>query len=124
MGGVDLMDQGTAAYQLDQKSSAFFYPRIFFDLLDIAIVNSFLVHNMKHPKQLTLLDYKTIIAKNLIRWHQSRQRAVPLSRPSKRRSTSVARNNHGGHLPEFQPTRKICICCSKKGTKIELSLYA
>ena len=118
MGGVDLMDQGTAAYQLDQKSSAFFYPRIFFDLLDIAIVNSFLVYNMKHPKQLTLHDYKTIIAKNLIQWHQSRQRAVPLSRPSKRRSTSVARNDHGGDLPEFQPTRKRCICCSKKGTKI------
>ena len=70
---------------------------------------------MKHPKQLTLLDYKIVLAKNLIRWHQSRQRAVPLLRPSKRKSASVASNDHGGHLPEFQPTRKECTYCSKEG---------
>ena len=62
-------------------------------------VNSFLVCNMKHPKQLTLLDYKIVIAKNLIRWHQSRQRVVPFSRPSKRKSISVESNDHGDHLP-------------------------
>ena len=77
MGGVDLMDQRTAAYQLDRKSSVRFYLRIFFDLLDIACVNSFLVYNIKLLKQLTLLDYKIVIAKNFIRWHQSCQRAVP-----------------------------------------------
>ena len=43
MGGVVLIDQQTAAYQLDHKSSVRFYLRIFFDLLDIACVNSFLV---------------------------------------------------------------------------------
>ena len=61
MGGVDLMDQWTAAYQLDRKSSVCSYLRIFFDLLDIACVNSFLVYNMNHSKQLTLLDYKIVI---------------------------------------------------------------
>ena len=65
MGGVDFMDQRTAVYQLDRKSSVRFYLRMFFDLLDIACVNSFLVYNMKHPKQSTLLDYKIVIAKNL-----------------------------------------------------------
>ena len=104
MGQVDLMDQRTETYRLDRKSSVRFYLHIFFDLLGIACVNSFLVYNMKHPKQLTLLDYKIVIAKNLIRWHQTRQRAVPLSRPSKRKSNSVASNDYGGHLPEFQPT--------------------
>ena len=77
MGGVDLTDQQTAAYQLDCKSSVRFYLRIFFDLLDIACVNSFLVYNIKLRKQLTLLGYKIVIANNFIRWHQSRQRAVP-----------------------------------------------
>ena len=66
-GGVDLMDQRTAACRLDRKSSVRFYLRIFFYLLHIACVNSFLIYNMKHPKQLTLLDYKIVIAKNLIR---------------------------------------------------------
>ena len=114
MDGVDLMDQRTAAYRLDRNSSIRFYLRIFFDLLDIVCVNSFLVYNMKHPKQITLLGYKIVIAKNLIRWHQSRQRDVLLSRPSKRKSTSVASSDHGGHLPEFQPTRKRCTCCLKE----------
>ena len=114
MGRVDLLDLRIAAYQLDRKSSVRFYLRIFFDLLDIACVNSFLVYNMKHRKQLILLDYKIVIAKNLIRWHQSRQRDVPLSIPNKRKSTSVASNNHGGHLPELQPTRKRCTYCSKE----------
>ena len=71
MGGVDLMDQRTAAYWLDCKSSVQLYLRIFFDLLDTACANSFLVYNIKHPKQLPLLDYKIIIAKNLIWRHQS-----------------------------------------------------
>ena len=114
MGGVDLMDQRTAAYWLDRKSSVRFNLRIFFDLLVIACVNSFLVSDMKHPKQL-IRDYEIVIIKNLIQWHQIRERAVPLSRPSKRKSTSVASNDHGGHLPEFQPTRKRCTYCSKEG---------
>ena len=67
MGGVDLMDQRTTAYRLDRKSSVRFCLRIFFDLLDISCINSFFVYNMKHPKQLTLIDYKIVIAKNLIR---------------------------------------------------------
>ena len=56
MGGIDLMDQQTAAYRLDLKLSVRFYLHIFFDLLDIAYADSFLVYNMKHPEQLTLLS--------------------------------------------------------------------
>ena len=40
MGTVDLMDQRTAAYCLDRKSSVRFYLRIFFDLM--LIVTSFI----------------------------------------------------------------------------------
>ena len=40
MGGVDLMDQPTAAYRLDRKSSVRFHIHIFFDLMDIPCVNS------------------------------------------------------------------------------------
>ena len=102
--------------RLDRKSFVRFYLCISFDFLDIACGgNSSLVYNVKHPKQLTLLDYKTVIAKNLIWWYQSRQRAVPLSRLSKRNSTSVASNDHGGHLPGFHPTRKRYAYGSKDG---------
>ena len=57
------MEQRTAAYRLDRKSSVRFYLRIFFDLMDIACVNSYRIYNMKHPNQLSLLDYKIVVAK-------------------------------------------------------------
>ena len=63
MCGVDLMNQRTAAYRLDRKSSIRFYLRIFFDLMDIPCVNSYLIYNMKHPSKLSLLDYKIVVAK-------------------------------------------------------------
>ena len=45
MGGVDLMDQKTAAYKLDRKaSSGRYYLRLFFDLMDIACVNAHAVY--------------------------------------------------------------------------------
>ena len=40
MGVVDLMDQRTAAYCLERKSSIRFYLRVFFVLMDIACDNS------------------------------------------------------------------------------------
>ena len=43
MGGVDLIDQRTAAYHLDRKSRVRFYLRIFFDLMHVACANSFVV---------------------------------------------------------------------------------
>ena len=40
MGGVDLFDQKTAAYKLHRKSSGGrYYLRLFYDLIDISIVN-------------------------------------------------------------------------------------
>ena len=41
MGGVDLLDQKTAAYKLDHKSSGGrYYLRLLYDLMDISVVNS------------------------------------------------------------------------------------
>ena len=56
MSGVDVMDQRIATYRLDRKSSVRFYRRIFFELMDILCVNSYLIYNMKHPNKLFLLN--------------------------------------------------------------------
>ena len=76
------MDQRTAADHLDRKSSVGFCLRIFFDLIDIACVNSYLIYNMNHPNKLPFLDYKIAVAKNLIQYNQDQKRVVPMSRPS------------------------------------------
>ena len=73
MGGVDLMDQHTAAYRLDRKSSVRFYFRIFFDLMDIACVNSYLIYNMKHTNNLSLLDYNIVVAKHVFNTIKTRK---------------------------------------------------
>ena len=97
MGGVDLMHQRTAVYRLDRKSFVIFYLRIFFDLMDITCVYSYFIYDMKHPNKLSLLDYKIIVAKNLIQYHQSQKGAVPMLRPSKRKNQPESIDNHGGH---------------------------
>ena len=117
MGWVDLMDQRTAAYHLDQKSSVRYYLRIFFDLMDIACVNSYLIQNMKHPNKLPLLDYKIFAAKNLIQYCQGRKRTVPISWPSKRKNQPESIDNHVGHLPDYQMMRKRCADCAMEGKK-------
>ena len=43
MGGVDLNDQYKALYELDRKSKYRFYLRIFFDMMDTAVVNAALI---------------------------------------------------------------------------------
>ena len=106
------MDQRTAAYRLDRKLSVRFYLRIFFDLMDIACVISYLIYNMKHPNKLPLLDYKIVVAKNLIHYHQGQKRAAPMSRPSKRKNQPESIDNHGGHLPDYQTMRKRCGSCA------------
>ena len=61
MGGVDLMDQRTAAYRLDRKSFVRFYLRIFFDLMNIACVNNDLIYNMN-----ILTNYLSLITRLLL----------------------------------------------------------
>ena len=63
MGGVDVMDQRTAAYRLDRKSSVIFYLRIFFDLMDIACVNSYLIYNLKHPNKINNISIRKFVMK-------------------------------------------------------------
>ena len=108
MGGVDIMDQGSATYRLNWKSSVRFYLRIFFDLMDVACVNSYAIYNMKHPNKLSLLDYKIVVAENLIQFKQVQKRAVPMSRPSKRKNQPESIDNQGGNLPDYQTMRKRC----------------
>ena len=70
MGGVDLMNQRTATYCMDRKSSIRFYPCIFFYLMDIACLNSYLIYKMQNTNKFSALNYKIFVAKHLIQYHQ------------------------------------------------------
>ena len=70
---------------------------------------------MKHPNKLSLLYYKILVAKSQIQYHQGQKRAVPMSRPSKRKNQPELIDNHGGHLPDCQTTQKQCGYCAMEG---------
>ena len=53
MGGVDLVDQGKATYNLERIYNLYFIN---------PCANNFIACNMMHPYELTLLDIKTVIS--------------------------------------------------------------
>ena len=71
MGGIDLMDQRKSAYQLDRRSKFRFYLRLFFDLFDVAVVNSFILYKKLENKDLILKEFKICIALKLIAYFNS-----------------------------------------------------
>ena len=82
IGGVDVIDQKTASYRQDRKSKFRFYLKMFFDLINIAIVNIHIVY-MKLGNSNPFLDFKIVVAKSLIGRYSSQQRFFPLNRTSK-----------------------------------------
>ena len=117
MGGVDLSDQIKVTYEVDRRSKFRFYLRIFFNFLDIAVVNSKIVYNKtESAPSLSSLDFRYSIVQTMIRKFSSRKRAVPLSRPSKRsRGPSF---DIVDHLTDFAPSRVRCAFCSSKNVEI------
>ena len=63
MGGVDIVDQKTTSFRLDRKSKYHFYVRVFFDLVEVALVN---IHKVYTNNHIPLLNFKAIVTKGLI----------------------------------------------------------
>ena len=113
MGGVNLSDQRKVTYEVDCRSKFRFYLRVFFDFLDIAVVNSKIVYNkIQSAPSLSSLDFRYSIAQIIIRKFSNRNRAVLLSRPSKRSRGLSFDIVH--HLLDFAPSRVRCAFCSSK----------
>ena len=115
MGGVDVIDQKTAASRLNHKSKFRFYLRMFFDLIDIAIMNSHIVYT-KLGDSISLLDFRIAVAKSLIARYSNRQRYFPLSRKSKQKALeSSLPKEIPTHMPEFNEKRMQCNFCKNEG---------
>ena len=115
MGGVDLCDQYTAAYHLDRRSKFPFYLRIFFDLMDVAMVNSFIIYDKLYSNALSFLDFKLVVSESLIGSFTTWTRELPSSCPTNRRLAQVVTNESQSHFPEYQETCQRCVYCSIGG---------
>ena len=85
MDGVDLLHQKTAAYKLEHKSSdGRYYLRLFFDLMDVSVVNSHSIYKVLYPKEMELLDFKIVLANSLIGTYDIRSRNTRVSHVPRR----------------------------------------
>lgn len=126
MGGVDHADQLRAAYGLDRRSKKWWH-RLFWGMIEICFVNSFIVHGQMNEK-ISLLEYKRCVTLGLLTQKDLPVDKRSLSRKSnndepaqctkKRRgkgesvSKDVRLGNLGVHWPKFVETRGRCEVCS------------
>ena len=115
MGGVDIMDQMKSYYELDRRSRSRFYIRIFYDLLDIAVVTAFRIYQQLELPEMSLHDFKDCVAKSLVSRYSSRIRVAVT-----KGITNVA--SVANHLPVFLETRIRCKLCSVNGTQSRTSI--
>ena len=123
MGEVDLMDQLKSAYQLDRRSKFRFYLLVFFDLFDVALVNSFIVYKKLENNDLTLKEFKIFIALKLIASFVSRKLSCPNHRPSKCSKAQGPVPIPPSHLPIFLETRRRCAVCSQAGKENRIFVF-
>ena len=120
MGGVSLSDEMKVTYEVDRRSKFRFYLCIFFNFLDIAVVNLKIVYNkIESAPSLSSLDFRYSIAQTMIWNFSSRKRAVQLFRRSKRsRGPSF---DIVDHLPDFDPLEFFVPFVHQRMSKVELT---
>jgi hypothetical protein len=112
MGGVDKHDMLRQIYGINRKSLKWWH-RIFFRLLDMTIVNSFLIHKEHCQSAISLLDYRGEIACGLLAYtehsctHHAKRKKEKFSTPD-----SVRLSIAGIHWPLFTNIRGRCEVCS------------
>ena len=117
MVGVDLMDQLKSAYQLDRRSKFQFYLRLFFDLIDVAVVNAFIVYEKLENEDQTHKEFKICIALKLIASFVSRKLSCPNHGGSKRTKGQKTRPDTSITFANFLGDNRRCTVCSQAGKR-------
>jgi len=131
MGGVDRFDRQCALYSVSRKSKKWWL-KIFYFILDAAVVNAFNLYAAVHPDQSPrLLQFRAQLFRGLVRGFCSRQRRSSLQGMSfmrfrftgKSREKLVGvpediRQHPSNHFPEKTDSYHCCrLCSSRKNNK-------
>lgn len=125
MGGVDRFDQLQERYRIGRRSIKWWH-RIFYYLLDLAIVNSFVLWKLQQPnkKKCNQLTFRMKLARQLINGFSSRK---TLGRPTNFVQSAVPNEvrlaNVGCHFPRNNPNRRRCKFCSGKNRKEQRTYF-
>lgn len=119
MGGVDLMDQRKACYEVDRKAKIKYYLRLVFDLLDIALNNAYVVYVKLHEAQrvegplLSSLEFRQHIARGLINNYTCRQRSRPTVVTTERQRIGTKQNLPAHNMQKAEKMKR-CANCAKR----------
>lgn len=118
MGGVDRFDQRKERYQIGRRSVKWWH-RIFYFLLDLGIINSFILWQVnKRNRNLDQLTFRIALARQLIDGYSSRKRkGRPASFQAKKCAVpdDVRLASVGNHMPKMVSNYRRCRKCSTKG---------
>ena len=77
MGGVDLFDQMKVSYEVDRRSKVRFYLRVFFDFLNISVVNSEIVYDkIQSTATMSSMDFPFSLARSMIGTFSNRMKCM------------------------------------------------
>lgn len=119
MGGVDKFDQKKERYAIGRRSVKWWH-RIFYFLIDLAIVNSYILYQISRRSQGDQLSYRLSLARQLINGFKSRKRRgkpVVFLANKKLVPEEVRLSEVGSHFPEKGSYRRCRICSTKANEK-------
>ena len=124
MGGVDKADQLILYYGFPHHSTKW-WKRVFFHMIDLAIVNANILYNQVSPKPLNQLDFRIEIASGLLHGHIS----PPLDRrhiaPTRELPLRLTERPFPEPVPKETPYggRPQCEVCRSKNIKRSQTQY-
>lgn len=119
MGGVDKFDQKKERYAIGRRSLKWWH-RIFYFLIDLSVVNSFILYQISRRTQCDQLSYRITLARQLINNYNSRKRRgkpVHFLANKKTVPEDIRLSGVGSHFPEKGTYRRCRICSTKANEK-------
>ena len=116
IGGVNIHDKMRHIYRIHHKNVKWWH-HIFFGLIDMSIVNSFIIYSETQQVFLSQLEYRRELAQALLTYSQRKTHGVKRRKVEYSVPASVRTTNVGVHLPQFNVSKARCEVCSKN--KIE-----
>lgn len=121
MGGVDLLDSLLGLYRIQLRTKKW-YKKIFFHMIDMCVVNAWILWRRKSEQYMALFDFKLAIAEHLCKVGKSKKRGRPISTPLNSPSTNTSnkkrkrqdfplnsvRSDGIGHFPKWMKNRQLC----------------
>ena len=123
MNGVDTSDQLTVFYSFVRKTRKW-WRKLFLYLLEVALVNSYLIYRQTIPQARSHLVYRRVIVEQLAKLsiQQAPARIGP-GAPRRPDNNVLQRLDRKQHFLRKATTPRDCVVCSKRQEKRHRSLY-